>query len=121
MGHYAKVKNGIVENIIVATQEVAEAMPDSDDETSYIKCSYNTMNGVHYGSDGNPDGGAALRYNFPSIGHTYDSVRDAFYPAKPFPSWVLDEATCSWNTPTPHPDDGKYYLWDESTTSWVEE
>ena len=31
MGHYAKVKNGIVENVIVATQDIAEAMPDSDD------------------------------------------------------------------------------------------
>ena len=25
-----------------------------------------------------------------------------------------------WEPPTPRPDDGKSYIWDENTTSWVE-
>jgi hypothetical protein len=33
---------------------------------------------------------------------------------------VLDEATCQWAAPTPHPDDGKRYAWDEDSTAWVE-
>ena len=33
---------------------------------------------------------------------------------------VLDENTCLWNPPTPAPNDGKMYSWNEETTSWVE-
>ena len=60
------------------------------------------------------------RKNMASIGGTYDSVRDAFIWAKPFPSWVLTEATCQWDAPTAMPDDGKRYNWNEDTTSWDE-
>jgi len=35
-------------------------------------------------------------------------------------SWVFNEETCSFDPPTPRPDDGKNYQWDENTTSWVE-
>lgn len=37
-----------------------------------------------------------------------------------FASWVFDEVTCSFNAPVPRPDDGKFYIWDEPTTSWIE-
>jgi hypothetical protein len=37
-----------------------------------------------------------------------------------YPSWVMDETNCVFEPPTPRPDDGKIYNWDESTTSWVE-
>jgi len=60
------------------------------------------------------------RKNYASIGGTYDLVRDAFIDKKPYPSWLLDEDTCQWNAPTPYPDDGKKYYWDEDTTSWIE-
>ena len=39
---------------------------------------------------------------------------------KPYPSWVGNEETMTWNAPTPYPTDDKRYTWDESTTSWVE-
>lgn len=35
-----------------------------------------------------------------------------------FASWVFDEETCSFIPPSPHPDDGKSYLWNEETLSW---
>jgi hypothetical protein len=54
------------------------------------------------------------------IGYTYDAARDAFIAPKPYNSWVLDEATCQWQAPTPMPIDDKRYTWDEATTSWVE-
>jgi len=38
----------------------------------------------------------------------------------PFPSWTLDETTLTWYPPTPRPDDGKRYRWDEDTLSWVD-
>lgn len=61
-----------------------------------------------------------IRKNFAGIGYQYDVQRDAFIPPKPFNSWVLNEDTCQWEAPVAYPDDGKIYLWDEDTTSWVE-
>lgn len=37
-----------------------------------------------------------------------------------FPSWVFNETTCAFIAPTPMPQDGKMYKWDEPTTSWIE-
>ena len=61
-----------------------------------------------------------IRKNYAGIGYTYDAGRDAFIAPKPFPSWVLNEDNCIWEAPTPKPNDGKFYSWDEATTSWVE-
>lgn len=61
-----------------------------------------------------------IRKNYAGVGYTYDSQRDAFIAPKPYDSWVLNEQTCSWEAPTLAPNDGKIYLWDEATTSWVE-
>lgn len=43
----------------------------------------------------------------------------AYWAEHGFPSWVFDEATCSFNSPAPYPQDGGAYYWDEATTSWV--
>jgi len=37
---------------------------------------------------------------------------------KPYPSWVGDIDTMSWQPPTPYPQDDKQYYWDEPSTSW---
>jgi hypothetical protein len=60
-----------------------------------------------------------IRKNYACIGYTYDATRDAFIPPQPFPSWVLNEDTCLWSAPVAMPTDGKFYAWDEPTTSWV--
>ena len=64
------------------------------------------------------DGSA--RFNYAGLGFTYDADRDAFIPPQPYPSWVLDEATCLWVAPIDYPADGGQYVWDEETTDWVE-
>jgi len=79
----------------------------------WVQTSYNTRGGQH--PEGNP-----LRKNFAGVGFTYDADRDAFIPPQPFPSWTLNEETCLWNAPSPHPQDGGFYAWDEDTLSWVE-
>ena len=43
-----------------------------------------------------------------------------YLPLKPFNSWVLDEATCQWNSPIAYPQDGKVYLWNEELLQWKE-
>lgn len=49
-----------------------------------------------------------------------DRKRQEMYARRPFASWVFDEATFVWSSPTPYPTDGKSYRWDEPTTSWTE-
>lgn len=88
----------------------------------YRQTSYNTRGGVHYQADGTPsaDQSRAFRKNYAGLGYTYDSMRDAFIPPKPYASWVLNESTCLWDAPVAMPTDGKRYVWDELNTTWAE-
>jgi hypothetical protein len=61
-----------------------------------------------------------IRKNYAGIGYTFDEVRDAFIAPQPYPSWVLNEQTCQWESPTPMPTDDKRYQWDEASLAWVE-
>lgn len=120
MSHFAKVENGIVTQVIVANQEVIDSGLFGE-PSLWIQTSYNTRRGIHYEPNSDTpkaDQSQALRKNYASIGYTYDPVRNAFIPPKPFDSWVLDEFSCWWNPPIPMPDDGKTYVWIESTKSW---
>jgi hypothetical protein len=112
MGHFAKVNNGIVEQVIVAEPEFFQTFVDTS-PGEWIQTSYNTHGGQH--PEGRP-----LRKNYAGIGFTYDRTRDAFIPPKPYASWVLNETTCLWDSPVPYPTDGKRYIWNEVTTSWIE-
>ena len=59
-----------------------------------------------------------FRKNYAGIGYTYEEQRDAFIPPKPFPSWILNEDTCLWDSPIPYPNDGKMYSWNEDILNW---
>jgi hypothetical protein len=113
MGHFAKVVDGKVTQVIVAEPEFFDTFVDSS-PGAWIQTSYNTIGGQH------TLGGTPLRKNYAGIGYSYDPVRDAFIPPQPFASWVLNEDTCQWDAPTPMPQDGKFYEWDELTVSWKE-
>ena len=124
MAHHAKVLDGKVVQVIVAEPDFFDTFVDSS-PGSWIQTSYNTRGGVHYGQDGQPDGGVALRGNYAGIGYTYDnsytidSVVGVFYAPQPYPSWILNTSTFLWEAPVPYPTDGKNYVWDEATLSWV--
>ena len=116
MSHFAKLdNNNVVIFVTVGRQEddgrEAELCARTGDK--YVQTSYNTSGGVHR-LDGIP-----LRKNYAGIGYTYDLGRDAFIPPTPYPSWLLNETTCLWQSPVPMPEDGERYRWDEATTSWV--
>jgi len=121
MGHYAKVQNGIVSQVIVAETEFFDTFVDSS-PGQWIQTSYNTRGGIHYQPNSNTpsdDQTKALRKNYAGIGYAYDAARDAFIPPQPFTSWTLNETSCLWEAPIAYPDDGNMYTWDETTTSWV--
>ena len=120
MAHFAEIdENNIVLRVLVIDNEherngqtyLAE---DLGFGGTWIQTSYNTHGGVH-DLEGIP-----LRKNYAGIGYTYDEVRDAFIPPQNFPSWILDEDSCTWNPPVEYPSDGKIYLWEEESTSWIE-
>ena len=115
MSHYAKIEANIVTQVIVADAEFIATQPGE-----WVQTSYNTRGGIHYGQDGTPDNGIALRKNYAGIGYTYDPVLDAFIPPKPFESWILNGESCLWEPPVPYPTDEKRYYWDELETNWVE-
>ena len=119
MSHFAKIQNGVVTEVIVAEQDFINSGlvgPASE----WVQTSYNTRGGVHYGEDGQPDGGTALRGNYAGIGYTYDSTHDVFYAPQPYPSWTLNNTTWMWEPPVPYPTDDKMYQWNEEVRNWVE-
>jgi len=94
MTTFAKVNNGLVETVIVAESSFFDTFVDSSPGT-WIETS------------------DQIRKNYAGMGYSYDVDRDAFLAPQPFPSWILDESTCRWEPPTPYPDDGRKYQWDE--------
>ena len=119
MGHFAKVENGHVTQVIVAEQDFIDTGAVGDPST-WVQTSYNTQGGQHR------NGGTPLRKNYAGIGYVYDSGRDAFYAPQPYPSWTLNEETCYWQAPVQMPDpvlpttehDGTFYEWDEPNVNW---
>jgi hypothetical protein len=88
MGHYAKIENDIVTNVIVADGDFIETL-----DGEWIQTSYNTRGGVH------ELGGIPLRKNFAGVGYTYDREKDAFIPFKPSDDYILNEDKCIWELP----------------------
>jgi hypothetical protein len=120
MAHYAKVKDGIVINVIVAEPDFFTNLVEIE-PGEWIQTSYNTFGGVHYDPNtglASEDQSKALRKNYANIGGTYDKIKDAFIPPKPYNSWTLNETTCRWEAPVAYPADDKNYIWNEETTSW---
>jgi hypothetical protein len=130
MAHYAFLdQNNIVTEVIVGIDET-ETIEGLDTETWYSnfrgqvckRTSYNTSAGQHI------FGGTPYRKNYAGIGYTYDETRDAFIPPKPFPSWLLNEDTCLWESPIPYPntdyipEELQIYnslYWNEDSGSWM--
>lgn len=111
MAHFAKVVDNKVVQVIVAEPEFFQTFVDSS-PGEWIQTSYNTRGGQHL------LGGTPLRKNYAGIGYTYDRDLDAFVPPQPFASWTLNEDTCLWEPPTPMPNDGQFYTWNETTLNW---
>lgn len=129
MAHYAFLdENNVVVDVIVGKHEGEDGI---DWEQHYgefrgLVCkrtSYNTKNGVYIDPQTNQPAAnqsKAFRKTYAGIGYTYDTVKDAFVPPKPFNSWLFDESSYVWVPPTPKPRDGKRYVWDEAHLNWTE-
>ena len=131
MAHYAKVINGIVDQVIVAEPEFFDTFVDSS-PGEWVKTSYNMSGGVYHVNN-TPDEDQSIisgdearqRKNYASVGYNYDGV--GFYSPPPHASWNLNKTTYLWEPPITYPSDGKSYVWDDSayqadnTKGWIED
>jgi hypothetical protein len=119
MAHFAQIDdNNVVVQVIVVGNDSIHNLPFPASEpvgvafcqsllgagTNWKQTSYNNN----------------FRKNYAQIGSAYNLALDAFIAPQPFPSWVLNTGTCRWEAPVDYPKDGKFYVWDEPTVSWVE-
>jgi hypothetical protein len=122
MAHYAFLdENNIVTHVIVGKDEGEDGI-DWEKFYGAVRTSYNTSGGIYYNPETNQpaqDQSKAFRKNYAGIGYSYDPVRDAFIPPKPFDSWILDEFSCTWEPPIDYPSDGDKYTWNENSLQWV--
>lgn len=116
MAHFAKLDDN---NVVLEVHVVANAaLNPADEENSGIAFLTEWSGG--YSKWKQTSYNATFRKKYASVGDSYNAALDAFVPAKPYPSWILDTDTCSWNAPVERPIDGKIYAWNESTLSWDE-
>lgn len=115
MAHFAELdENNIVLRVIVVGDEDTADEEGNEVEAIGIQFCQNLLGGNWVQTSYNDN----IRKQYAGIGYTYDREADVFIIFQPFPSWSLDE-NHDWQPPTPHPDDGKPYLWDEDSLSWV--
>lgn len=117
MAHFAELdqNNIVLRVIVVANSDIMENGQESEakgiafcrslfgQDTNWAQTSYN----------------GSFRVRYAGIGYIFDAALNAFIPPQPYPSWHLDAQTCDWAAPIPMPNDGAWYIWDESTQSWV--
>ena len=112
IAHYAFLdENNIVTEVITGIDET-ELIEGLDTETWYGNFRGQTCKRTSY--NGN------IRKNYAGIGYSFDSDRDAFIPPKPYPSWILNEDTCNWESPVPYPEGEDMYSWNEELLQWAE-
>jgi len=118
MAHFAKLdENNVVLAVHVVNNDVItiDGVESEQVGVDFLASLHGHLKWKQTSYNGN------MRKNYAGIGDIYDPIRDAFIkPKPPYESWVLNENTCIWEAPIPHPTDNKFYQWDEETLSWVE-
>jgi hypothetical protein len=110
MAHYAFLdENNIVTEVIVGIDET-ELIEGLDPETWYGNFRGQTCKRTSYNS--------RIRGTFAGKGFTYNANEDIFVTPQPYSSWIRSGSF--WNAPTPYPQNGKKYLWDEENLEWQE-
>lgn len=117
MAHFAELdeNNVVTRVIVVGNQDIIDSTGKENEEVGIAFCR-NLLGGRWKQTSYN----GTFRKNYAGIGYTYREDIDAFVPPQPYASWILNDTTAQWEAPVPYPTDGKMYVWDEATTSWVE-
>jgi hypothetical protein len=113
MAHFAQIQNGIVTGVIVVSNDDA---PDPYPTSEALGQAFIASLGLE-GVWKQTSYHGTFRAHYAGIDYTYDDQADVFYAPQPYPSWTLDDQW-NWQPPTPYPDDGGMYTWDEDTQTW---
>ena len=117
MAHFAEIDSeGTVQRVLVLSNKIITQDGEEVEElgTAYLQNMFPDTDWVQTSYNDN------FRKRYAGKGMKYDVERDAFIPPQPFPSWLLNEESLSWEAPFPMPDDDKHYQWSEESKSWVE-
>ena len=127
MSYFAQIND---QNIVLQVLSIEQAEIDTGnwgDPASWIQTSYNTRGGIYYTPNTvtpDPDQSKAFRKNYAGIGFTWlpnGPEGEGFVPPSPYPSWVMNSFSYTWEAPVPMPvpNNPPYYVWDEATVSWI--
>lgn len=118
MAHFAEIglNNTVVRVVVVNNSELLDENGNEQEQKGVEFC-----RSLFGGDWVQTSYNSSFRKRFAVTGFTYDPTRDAFIPPRPYLSWKFDEASCEWVAPTPYPEAGGMYTWDESTQSWTEQ
>jgi len=107
MAHFAEINssNTVLRVIVVADEH----------ETNGAEWCHNLLGGTWIQTSYNNK----IRKQYAGVGYTYDAAKDQFVAPRPYASWTLDSNN-DWQAPTPMPDNGKMYRWNEASLGWVE-
>jgi len=113
MAHFAQITDGTVTNVVVVHNN--ELLIDGvETESKGVEFCHNLFGGTWVQTSYNNK----IRKQYAGIGYTYDAIKDQFVTPQPFASWTLDSNN-DWQAPTAKPNDGKMYVWNESSLAWV--
>lgn len=107
MAHFAEIDDdGIVKQVLVVPDQQEHRghdylAVDLGLGGTWIQTSYNNN----------------IRKQYAGIGYKYDAEADVFISPQPYPSWTLDD-NHDWQAPTPYPEDGVVYVWNEENLEW---
>jgi hypothetical protein len=107
MAHYAFITDGIVTEVITGIDET-ELIEGLEPETWYGNLRGQICKRTSYNNK--------IHGTYAGIGFTYNQSEDIFIAPQPYPSWIRSGSY--WNSPTPRPEDGQFYSWNEATLSW---
>ena len=118
MAHFAELDNNDIVLRVIVISNADTATPDGTEvESIGVSFCQRLFGGNWKQTSYNHN----MRVRYAGIGYTYNADLDAFVPPKPYASWTLNSETASWDAPTPMPTtEGKFYHWDEESTSWKE-
>ena len=118
MAHFAKLdSNNIVTDVIVISNDDLLDENGVEQESLGIKVCRNIFGSRTKWVQTSYTG--SFRKQYAGVGAKYDKDNDVFIAPKPYESWILDD-NFDWQPPIEYPDDGKPYMWNEDTMSWIE-
>lgn len=118
MAHFAELNsdNIVVRVVVIGNEDILDDEGNESEEKGKLYCQYLFGGGTWIQTSYNSN----FRKNFAGEGAEWRPDLDGFVLPRQFPSWVLNETTCRWEAPIPHPDGtGEGYVWDEENVQWV--